>query len=121
MINQPKNNCETCWFNWFNSHAKLIEVADEFYRAHGKKPMIALRGEKFVKNFLRFMATVHHFMQLEKEQNVASHQEESGNTGAVLAEVETRSSPDASPTLLVEGGETEGGSGSDERNEQGRG
>ena len=78
MVNQPKNNCETCWFNWFNSHAKLIEVADEFYRTHGKQPMIAMRGVKFVKNFLRFMATVHHFMQLEKlakEQNVTNNQE----------------------------------------------
>lgn len=58
MINQPKNNCGNCWFQFFNTHGELVQVADQFYRTHGKNAMIGMRGEKFVKNFGRFMVTV---------------------------------------------------------------
>jgi hypothetical protein len=65
MINQPKNNCEQCWFQFFNTHPQLVEVADQFFRTHGKKPMVGMRGEKFVKMFLRYMATIIHLMKQE--------------------------------------------------------
>ena len=118
MVNQPKNNCETCWFNWFNSHAKLIEVADEFYRAHGKAPMVAMRGIKFVKNFLRFMSTVHHFMQLEKEQKNVADNQERGAESDVLSNPEAVGT-DASPAAVAEGREVGSSSGSDQSDEQG--
>lgn len=106
MVNQPKNNCETCWFNWFNSHAQLVETADKFYRELGKKPMVAMRGEKFVKNFLRFMATVHHFMQLEKEQKAnGNNQERPITSGIAPAEARGESTVDSAD----EGREVEGG------------
>src|SRR5581483_6148854 len=65
MINQPRNNCENCWFQWFNTHPQLVETADQFFRTHGKGAMVGMRGEKFTKMFLRFMATVIHFMKQE--------------------------------------------------------
>src|SRR5271157_5895140 len=69
MINQPRNNCENCWFQWFNTHPQLVEVADQFFRTQGKKPMIGMRGERFVKMFLRYMSTVIHFMKQEGRIN----------------------------------------------------
>jgi hypothetical protein len=81
MINQPKNNCQTCWWTWFNSHPQLIEVADQFFRTHGKNAMISMRGEKFVKMFLRFMSTVHHFMEQERLKN--ANNSERANTDSV--------------------------------------
>ena len=90
-INQPRLNCENCWYQFFNTHPQLVEVSDEFFRTHGKGPMIGMRGEKYFKNFVRFMATVLHFQKEElaiaaakaaKEQaDVASSQELVGNTG----------------------------------------
>ncbi len=67
-INFPKRNCQNCLYTWFNHHAQLVQTAHEFYQQYGKERLIALRGEKFVKAFLMFMSTVHHFLELQKEQ-----------------------------------------------------
>ena len=70
MINEPRHrNCENCWWNFFNTHPQLVEVADQFFRTQGKKPMIGMRGECFVKMFLRYMATVINFMKQEGRIN----------------------------------------------------
>jgi hypothetical protein len=58
LINEPANNCQNCWFNWFNIHPELVKIADEFFGKYGKGPLVAMRGEKFTRNFLRFMSTV---------------------------------------------------------------
>jgi hypothetical protein len=78
MINFPKRNCHTCLFNWFNSHAQLVETAHQFYQQHGKGPLIAMRGEKFFKAFRMFMSTVAHFKKEAQEKNESNNQEESG-------------------------------------------
>jgi hypothetical protein len=62
-INQPKTNCEICWWNWLNTHGELVKVADEFYRTYGRRRLEAMRGKVFVKMFLRFMSTVQHIME----------------------------------------------------------
>ena len=77
MINFPKRNCQNCLFQWFNCHAKLVETAHEFYQQYGKERLIALRGQKFVKAFLMFMSTVHHFLEEQKKE------EQDGKTGEV--------------------------------------
>jgi hypothetical protein len=69
MINEPKNNCQTCWWTWFNSHPQLVEITDQFFRTHGKGPLVSMRGVKFFKMFVRFMSTVHHFLEQEKLKN----------------------------------------------------
>lgn len=74
MINQPKNNCDNCWFQFFNTHGELVQVADQFYRTHGKNAMEAMRGKKFVKNFGRFMVTVL-AMKAEEKANESGNQE----------------------------------------------
>jgi hypothetical protein len=72
MINQPKTNCENCWYNWMNRHGQLVETADEFYRQYGKDKLVAMRGARFVKMFLRFMSTVNHFLEQQKAQELAN-------------------------------------------------
>jgi hypothetical protein len=72
QINQPRGNCDFCWFAFFGCHMKLVEVADQFYRQHGKRAMVGMRGEKFVKYFTRFMSTLYHEQQKRKECQTTS-------------------------------------------------
>jgi hypothetical protein len=72
MINQPKNNCETCWYEFFNRHGKLVEVTHEFFTDHGKQPLVAMRGARYVKMFLRFMSTIHHMLEEQKALEAAN-------------------------------------------------
>ena len=68
MINEPRHrHCENCWFQWLNYHPQLVETADKMFREQGKKPLEGLRGAHFVKMFVRFMSTVIHFMNEEKD------------------------------------------------------
>jgi hypothetical protein len=113
-MNQPHNNCENCWYQFFNTHPQLVEVSDQFFRTHGKGPMIGMRGEKYFKNFVRFMATVIHFQKEElaiaaakaaKEQaDVASDQEQPGRGRAIREGASTESNEATSP---VEVGQAE--------------
>lgn len=66
MIAEPRHrNCENCWWTFFNTHPQLVETADQFFRTQGKKAMVGMRGDQFVKMFVRYMATVIHFMKQE--------------------------------------------------------
>jgi hypothetical protein len=88
MINFPKRNCENCYFQWFNTHPQLVEVADQFYRTHGKGPLIGMRGKKFFVAFTRYMATIIHFMKEEElaKQNAVQSPVVSGKSAAAQAE-----------------------------------
>ena len=81
MVNFPKRNCHTCLFNWFNSHAQLVELAHEFYQKHGKKALAAMRGDKFVKAFLMFMSTIAQFQKEAKGEVNGDNQEGSISDG----------------------------------------
>lgn len=66
MINEPRHrHCENCWFQWFNRHPQLVEIADQMFREQGKGAMIGLRGKHFFKMFVRYMATVIRLMKEE--------------------------------------------------------
>lgn len=54
----PKNNCPWCWFAFFQVNGKTTQVADECFQKEGRETLTKLKGEKFVKNFLRFMTTL---------------------------------------------------------------
>jgi hypothetical protein len=109
MINQPKNNCENCWFQWFNTHPQLVETTDQFFRTHGKGPLIGMRGEKYCKMFVRYMATIIHFMNEEKAKKEAqekvnesaSESQSIGNT--VSPAVSQEGEVAASSSSVVEG------------------
>ncbi len=98
MVNQPKNNCERCWWTWFNTHPQLVETADQFFRTRGKKPMIGMRGEKFVKNFLRYMATVIHLMKQEGRIPSESDSHQGIDAGSVNSQTDAQSNNDETGT-----------------------
>lgn len=56
--NGPKNNCQTCWFAYFNNHSELVQAIDQAMRTDGPEVVIALRGLKFVRMYRKFMSTV---------------------------------------------------------------
>ena len=95
MINQPKNNCDSCWFQFFNTHSTLVETARDFHQQYGKERLIAMRGKKFFVAFCRFMSTVHHILEEQKLKEQNDNQElgnlgdgvcrEAGESGAVEA------------------------------------
>jgi hypothetical protein len=55
-------NCEACWFTFFQVHGELTQAVDEAYNSQGievgRELIKQLRGTKFLKNFLKFMASV---------------------------------------------------------------
>jgi hypothetical protein len=67
-INQPKTNCEICWWNWLNTHSQLVQTAHEFIQQYGKDRLVKMRGKVFVRMFLRFMSTVNHLLGEQKAQ-----------------------------------------------------
>lgn len=113
-INQPRFNCENCWFQWFNTHPQLVEVTDQFYRTHGAKALEAMRGTKYLKNFRRYMATVIHFMKEEGRLNESNSEGRVGSTLVPGEEVGT----DGSAGTSVEGGEAESSGYSEQVSEQ---
>lgn len=78
QINEPKTNCHTCWYVWFEIHPQLVEVADQFYKTEGKRPLIGMRGEKFVKFFEKYMSTKYNEL-LEKGATPEEIQERNPN------------------------------------------
>lgn len=68
-MNQPTTNCEACWWCWLNSHGTLVQAVEEAFQKQGADFVIKLRGRKFLRMFLRFMATVA-AMQKEAEKEV---------------------------------------------------
>jgi hypothetical protein len=68
MTNQPGNNCQNCWFNWFNTHGKLVDVTHELFKERGKAALVAIRGARYTKMYFRFMSTVQHFLAEQKAQ-----------------------------------------------------
>jgi hypothetical protein len=66
QYDQPKNNCPYCWFAFFQVNGEVTKTADEVFIREGRDMLIKIRGVKFTKNFLRFMATLAYM----KENNV---------------------------------------------------
>lgn len=78
-MNEPSIGCEWCWWTWLSGHAELVQTTDEAFREHGKDFVIRLRGRRYLKYFLRYMATVARFKKEQDEQN-ARQIEESNRT-----------------------------------------
>lgn len=83
LITEPRTNCQNCWFQWFNIHPQLIETTDQFFRTKGKGPLVAMRGEKYFKMFVRFMATIIHLQKEQEKLNGANsgNKIDGGNAG----------------------------------------
>lgn len=62
-------NCEACWFAFFQTHGELTQACDEVFANYGEAGLRQLRGPKFTKNYLKFMATLAHLKQMMEAQN----------------------------------------------------
>lgn len=89
---EPKTNCEWCWFTFFNSNGELVKTADECFREEGKDVLERIRGKKFTKMFIRFMATVAQFVKEQQKNEV--REENTGNRGATEQTVQGGTQPD---------------------------
>jgi hypothetical protein len=66
---EPRRNCEWCYFAWLNAHGEIVQLADKVFQEEGKDMLIKVKGEKFVKFWLRYMRTVAEFVKHQKESN----------------------------------------------------
>lgn len=67
---EPTNNCQDCWFAFFQHFGELTKTADNLFQEHGKDALIAVRGEKFTKNFTRFMSTLANTLKEVKTERI---------------------------------------------------
>lgn len=81
-MREPKNNCQYCWFTFFNNHGELVQAVDELWR---KEPgiLVGLKGNKFAKNFLKFMATLAQWKATADAAKAAEEQKNESSTGSV--------------------------------------
>ncbi len=68
----PRKNCDSCWFTYFNSNGDMTNIADECFREAGRDVLERSRGKRFVKYFLRFMSTIARFQREAAEKAAAN-------------------------------------------------
>lgn len=78
QVTEPRNNCEYCWFAFFQTHGELVQTADKAAMEQGIDFLDRMRGVKWRKMFLRFMSTVAMF---KKEMEDAKAKENDGQAG----------------------------------------
>ena len=89
IVSGPRTNCEYCWFAYFNNNASMVQTADECFQKEGKQTLVAIRGTKFVKMFLRFMGTI---ARLRAE--AAELQAKAAEQGVIMERVDEVPSPE---------------------------
>ena len=58
-IDGPRHcNSEADWFSFFQVHGEVTKQAIEIHQKEGLQALVALRGKKWVKNFLKFLSTL---------------------------------------------------------------
>lgn len=100
----PRNNCENCWWTFFQTHPALVETTDKFWQEFGKAALIGMRGEKYVKMFGRFMATV---IQLQHEQEALKVGNQNTEPGSTDGTEGTEEGNSVLVATIDEGGEVE--------------
>jgi len=76
---EPHNNCEDCWFSFFNENSDMVATADRCFAEEGEPTLVRIRGKKFTKNFKKFMSTMTRFRQELAEQAEAARKEADGS------------------------------------------
>lgn len=75
----PRHNCESCWFASFSMNGDTTRLADQCFQEGGAALLTKFRGSRFTKNFLKYMSTLARF-QKEAEQAEAAKTQESNDT-----------------------------------------
>lgn len=80
-MNEPRNNCEYCWFAFFQTHGELVQTTDRAIQEQGTDFVDKMRGIKYRKMFLRFMSTMAMFQkEIERaKENEQAGQDQSGS------------------------------------------
>ena len=129
ITSDPRRNCDSCWYTYFNTNGQMTAIADECFREAGRDVLERSRGKRFVKYFLRFMSTLARF-QREAAEKVATNGVETNSTegnedgvgegspatdssiGGVAGEAENIGGISSDPSVPTEsplnGGEAEG-------------
>jgi hypothetical protein len=102
ITSDPRKNCDSCWWTYFNTNGQMTQIADECFREAGRDVLERSRGKRFVKYFLRFMSTIARF-QKESQDAVQRNTEgtESQATGLLSPQSEKEASLE-SPILPSE-------------------
>lgn len=87
----PTNNCENCWWAFFQIHGELTSQLDETFRnpEMGKAFLVNKHGKKFVDMFCRFMATVIKMKQEVEESKGANGSEARSEAGEITESTNT--------------------------------
>ena len=81
ITSDPRKNCDSCWFTYFNTNGQMTNIADECFREAGRDVLERSRGKRFVKYFLRFMSTIARFQREAAEKAAANGVEANGTEG----------------------------------------
>jgi hypothetical protein len=82
ITSDPRKNCDSCWFTYFNTNGQMTNIADECFREAGRDVLERSRGKRFVKYFLRFMSTIARFQREAAEKAAANGVEVNGTEGS---------------------------------------
>ena len=72
ITSDPRKNCDSCWYTYFNTNGQMTAIADECFREAGRDVLERSRGRRFVKYFLRFMSTIARFQREAAEKAAAN-------------------------------------------------
>jgi hypothetical protein len=119
----PRKNCSSCWFTYFNTNGQMTQIADECFQNAGRDVLERSRGKKFVKYFLMFMSTVARFQReaaerATKEKSNGVEIESTGSAGGdsttdsgiggVVGEAQSIGGVYSDPSFCPEGSVDEG-------------
>jgi len=63
--NEPKTNCDDCWFAYFQVNGQTTQTAEECLAKEGKQTLTKIKGEKFTKRLLWFLCIIAKLKELE--------------------------------------------------------
>ena len=81
ITSDPRKNCDSCWFTYFNTNGQMTNIADECFREAGRDVLERSRGKRFVRYFLRFMSTIARFQREAAEKAAANGVETNSTEG----------------------------------------
>jgi hypothetical protein len=77
ITSDPRKNCESCWFTYFNTNGQMTQIADDCFQNAGRDVLERSRGKRFVKYFLMFMSTVARFQREAAARAIAEKEAQS--------------------------------------------
>ena len=76
----PSTNCDDCWWAFFQTSPELLERLHNVLRTGGPSVLIATMGRKFVKKFGKYLETVLHTEQEERQDGISEETEGGGDS-----------------------------------------